>query len=137
MSVLSCGSALSFELSFSDKSLCGAFMASSHCCTSERLAVLITSQGSVPATPNNPMTKGEFHISLWNPFDQKGDVSSPFKDFPSTKRAFHSPLEPSTISLRPTVRRLDTVNISVFNSDHCFASEIRPRNILGCVVDKL
>ncbi len=51
---------------------------------------LTASQGSAPATPDTPMTKGEFHASLWIP---------------------------STISLKPTLRGLDAANISLLDID--------------------
>lgn len=109
MSVLSCGDALSLELSFESKSLSGALPALNRMLHQRTCGRSNHQSGSVPA-PRHPMTK-EPSAPFGN-LDQKGEVSSPFMDFPSTKRSFHSPLEPSIISLRPTVRRLDAVSVS-------------------------
>ena len=104
--------------SFSGESLCGAFMALSHCCTSERVVVQSPFGGASKLPPKPPWPRENFISTLWNPIDQ---------------RCISWLLWiPSIISLRPTVRRLDAVNISMFNYDHCFASGKRPRIILGC-----
>ena len=72
-----------------------------------------------------PWTRVKIRLSPCIPIDQKGDVSSPFMDFPSTKRAFHSPLEPSSKERiaalwkpEPTLRGLDAVSVSLLNLDH-------------------
>ena len=90
-SVLSSGGALSIELSFSDKSLSGAQSIGIDMLHQRTIGRSITTYGSLRATPKNPMGKGEILLSPCIPINQKGEVSSPFMDFPSIKGACHSP----------------------------------------------
>ncbi len=67
----------------------------------------ITIQGSLQATPETPMDKGEFHISLWIPIDQKG-ISLPlgtFDNFIKTNRAPFGCREHVAVQSRPLFRQ--------------------------------
>lgn len=77
--------------------------------------------GRVPA-PQHPMTKERLQLTLWKLIDQKGEVSSPFMDFPSTKGHFIAPWNP-----RPTLRGLDAVSVSALN--------LYQGSVLGCGVE--
>lgn len=90
-SVLSSGVALSIELSFSDKSLSGVQSIEIGMRHQRTIGRSVTTYGSLRATPKNPMGKGEILLSPSIPINQKGEVSSPFMDFPSIKGACHSP----------------------------------------------
>ncbi len=135
-SVLSSGGALSLELPFSNKSLNGALLALSQVLHQRTCGRLIATYGSLRAAPKNPMGKGEITAlplhphrpkslrALWKPRSERR-YCSPFMDFPSTKRACHSPSRHP----RPTLRRLDAVSVSPLNPDQ--------KTILGCEYDGL
>ena len=75
MSVLSCGDALSLELSFSGKSLYGALPASNRMLHQRTHGRSITTYGSLRATPKNPMDKGEtFALPLYPHRPELGEV---------------------------------------------------------------
>ena len=105
-SVLSSGDALNFVWCAAHFTQARAFLAQirhrAYVCTSERMAV------------QSPLM-GASKLPLRTPWPGE-NVISPLGT-PSTKRAFHSPLEPSTTSLRPTVRRLDAATISPVDND--------------------
>jgi hypothetical protein len=101
--VASLSDALSFKCctaKFSDKHVSGASSVSSLHAPSERVAAQPPFGGSLQAAPKPPWPSENF--------------ISPFGI-------------PSTISLRPTLRRLDIVSVSALNPDHCFASGWRLR----------
>ena len=101
--VASLSDVLSFKYcmaKFSGKLICGALLASSLHAPSERVAVQSPFGGASKLPPKPPWPSEDF--------------ISPFGI-------------PSTISLRPTVRRLDAVSVSTLNLDHCFDSGWRPR----------